>query len=49
MGEPAPYVSAAGVRDYFRDLAEIWESVEFVPEDIRDLGDRGFHTLIARA
>jgi ketosteroid isomerase-like protein len=35
-------VGAAGVRDYFRDMAEIWESVEFVPADIRDIGDRVF-------
>ena len=34
------YVGAAGIREYFRDMAEIWESIEFVPEEIRDLGDR---------
>jgi len=38
-GEPVRYVGPAGVREYFRDIAEIWESVEFVPEEIRDLGD----------
>ena len=38
-GEPVLYVGAAGIRDYFRDIAEIWETVEFVPEDVRDLGD----------
>lgn len=41
-GEPVLYMGASGIRDYFRDMAEIWESVEFVPEDIRDLGDRIF-------
>lgn len=27
-GEPVLYVGASGIRDYFRDIAEIWESVE---------------------
>lgn len=38
-GEPVLYVGAAGMREYFRDIGEIWESVEFVLEDVRDLGD----------
>jgi ketosteroid isomerase-like protein len=47
-GEPVLYVGAEGMRDYFRDIAEIWESVEFVPEEIRDLGDRIFVILRQR-
>jgi ketosteroid isomerase-like protein len=47
-GEPVLYVGAAGIRDYFRDVAEIWETVEFVPEDVRDLGDRVFVILRQR-
>ena len=35
-------MGAAGVRDYFPDTTEIWESVEFELEDIRDLGARVF-------
>jgi ketosteroid isomerase-like protein len=38
----------AGIRDYFRDIAEIWVTVEFVPEDVRDLGDRVFVILRQR-
>jgi ketosteroid isomerase-like protein len=47
-GEPVLYVGAAGIRDYLRDIAEIWETVEFVPEDVRDLGDRDFVILRQR-
>ena len=39
---PVVYTGISGIRDYFRDLGEIWESFEFTPEDIRDLGDRVF-------
>jgi ketosteroid isomerase-like protein len=46
-GEPVVYVGSAGVREYFRDAAEIWDSVEYLPEDIRDLGDRTF-TVVRR-
>jgi ketosteroid isomerase-like protein len=44
-GAPVLYVGAAGIRDYFRDMAEIWELLEFSLEDIRDLGDRVFVVL----
>lgn len=46
--EPVLYVGAEGMREYFRDIAEIWESVEFVPEEIRDLGDSVFVILRQR-
>jgi ketosteroid isomerase-like protein len=47
-GEPVLYVGASGIRDYFRDVAEIWDSVEYMPGDIRDLGDRTFTVLRRR-
>jgi ketosteroid isomerase-like protein len=39
-GEAVLYAGSSGIREYFRDLDEIWESGEYVPEDMRDLGDR---------
>ena len=39
-GEPVVYRGAAGAREYFRDMAESWQAVEAVPEDIREVGDR---------
>jgi len=47
-GEPVLYVGASGVREYFRDMAETWGAVEYVPEDIRDLGDRTLTILRRR-
>ena len=41
-GVPVVYRGAAGIREYFRDMDELWEWFESVPEDIRDLGDRVF-------
>jgi ketosteroid isomerase-like protein len=39
-GEPVLYVGAEGIREYFHDMAEIWDSIEYFPETIHDLGDR---------
>jgi ketosteroid isomerase-like protein len=39
-GEPVLYTGPAGIREYFRDMADIWQSMESAPEDIRELGDR---------
>jgi ketosteroid isomerase-like protein len=47
-GEPVLYQGTTGLRDYFRDIAEIWDSVEYMPEHIRDLGDRTFTVLRRR-
>jgi len=47
-GEPVLYVGAAGIREYFNDIAEIWDSVEYMPEQIRDLGDRSYTVLRRR-
>lgn len=47
-GEPVLYTGSAGIREWFRDMAESWQSFEFVPEDIRDLDDRLFATVVAR-
>jgi ketosteroid isomerase-like protein len=47
-GEPALYEGASGIRAYFRDIAEIWDAVEYTPQDIRDLGDRTLTVLKRR-
>jgi ketosteroid isomerase-like protein len=47
-GEPVLYAGASGIRDYFRDMAEIWESIEYSADEIRDLGDRVFVVLRQR-
>ena len=41
-GVPVVYRGAAGIREYFRDMDELWASYEATPEEIRDLGDRVF-------
>jgi ketosteroid isomerase-like protein len=39
-GEPVVYRGAAGIREYFRDMAESLGSVETIPEGVHDYGDR---------
>ena len=39
-GGPARYFGASGIREFFRDVAESWESFRFEATDIRDLGER---------
>ena len=39
-GGPAHYTGASGIREFFRDVSESWESFRFESTDIRDLGDR---------
>jgi hypothetical protein len=39
-GEPVRYTGAAGIRAYFHDMAESWQSMELVLEEIREIGDR---------
>jgi ketosteroid isomerase-like protein len=38
-GEPVLYAGAAGIRENFRDNGETWQSIEHVPEEIREHGD----------
>jgi ketosteroid isomerase-like protein len=38
-GGPARYAGPEGIREFFRDVAESWESFRFEATDIRDLGD----------
>lgn len=38
--EPVRYTGVAGIRENFRDMAEIWQSIEAVPEDVREHDDR---------
>lgn len=42
-GGPVHYEGASGIRDFFRDVAESWESFRFEATDIRDLGG---HVLV---
>ena len=39
-GEPVHYAGASGIRDFFRDVAQSWESFRFEGTDFHDLGDR---------
>ena len=41
-GESVRYAGADGIREYFRDMAQIWESVTYEAEEIHDLDDRLF-------
>lgn len=47
-GEPVLYTGHAGIREWLGDLAEIWESIEFIPEEIDDRGDRVVATVLQR-
>ena len=35
-----PYLGHDGMRQYFADVARVWRTLEVVPHDFRDLGDR---------
>ena len=39
-GEPVRYAGASGIREFYRDVSESWESFRFTATDVRDLGDR---------
>ena len=39
-GEPVHYAGATGIREWFHDVAQSWESFRFEGTDFRDLGDR---------
>jgi ketosteroid isomerase-like protein len=39
-GEPVEYLGESGIREWFRDVAQSWESFRFEATDLRDLGDR---------
>ena len=43
------YRGHEGICAYFRDVARIWEELEVVPHEYRDLGDRVFVTGRLRA
>lgn len=40
VGEPVHYAGEAGIRQFFRDVAQTWESFRFEATDVRDAGDR---------
>jgi ketosteroid isomerase-like protein len=39
-GEPVYYAGVSGIREFFSDVAQSWESFQFKATDLRDLGDR---------
>jgi ketosteroid isomerase-like protein len=39
-GRTDPYLGHDGLRQYFRDLAEVWDELRIVPRDFRQEGDR---------
>jgi ketosteroid isomerase-like protein len=39
-GEPVLYIGAAGIREYFDDMAESWQAIELAPQRFREVGDR---------
>ena len=39
-GRTDPYRGHDGLRQYFRDLAEVWDELRIVPRDFRQDGDR---------
>jgi ketosteroid isomerase-like protein len=39
-GEPVYYAGPSGIRQFFSDVAQSWESFRFEATDFRDLGDR---------
>lgn len=38
-GRAAPYVGHEGMRQYFEDVARIWDELEVVPHEYRQVGD----------
>jgi ketosteroid isomerase-like protein len=38
-GHVEPYRGHAGMREYFRDVARVWDELRLRPDDYRDLGD----------
>src|SRR4051794_10870317 len=39
-GRTDPYLGHDGLRQYFRDLADVWDELRIVPRDFRQEGDR---------
>ena len=39
-GEPVHYAGATGIREWFHDVVQSWESFRFEATDFRDVGDR---------
>ncbi len=38
-GRPGPYRGHDGMRQYFRDVAEVWDDLRIVPGEFRQSGD----------
>jgi ketosteroid isomerase-like protein len=38
-GRTEPYRGHEGIREYFRDLARVWDDLRLTPSDYREVGD----------
>jgi ketosteroid isomerase-like protein len=38
-GRTEPYRGHEGIRQYFRDVAEVWDDLRLTPRDYREVGD----------
>ena len=38
-GRTEPYRGHEGIREYFRDVARVWDELRLTPRDYRDVGD----------
>jgi ketosteroid isomerase-like protein len=39
-GRTEPYRGHAGIREYFRDVARVWDDLRLTPRDYREVGDQ---------
>jgi ketosteroid isomerase-like protein len=39
LGRDAPYLGHDGIREYFRDVASVWEDLRLTPQEFRQVGD----------
>jgi ketosteroid isomerase-like protein len=38
-GRTDPYIGHDGIREYFRDVAEVWDDIRVTPTDFRQIGE----------
>ena len=38
-GRTGPYVGHDGIREYFRDVAAVWDDIRVIPIDFRQIGE----------
>ena len=39
-GHTGPYIGHDGIREYFRDVARVWDELRLTPTDYRQVGDQ---------